>query len=79
MTLMILILRPEKTVNDTNPSAPQVNTEGGAIALGHPLGASVCNILVILLHTLEHKGGHRGVASLYEGGNHLPLHKKCKT
>ena len=56
-----------------------VNTEGGAIALGHPLGASVCNILVILLHTLEHKGGHHGVASLCEGGNHLPLHKKCKT
>ena len=41
----------------------QVNTEGGAIALGHPLGASVCSILVTLLHTLEHKGGHCGVAA----------------
>lgn len=63
MTLMILILCPEKTINDTNLSAPQVNTEGGAIALGHPLGASGCRILVTLLHTLEHKGGHCGVAA----------------
>ena len=68
MTLMILILCPEKTVNDTNPSAPQVNTEGGAIARGHPLGASGCRILVTLLHTLERKGGHRGVAALCIGG-----------
>lgn len=50
---MILTLCPEKTVNDTNLSAPQVNTEGGAIALGHPLGASGCRILVTLLHTLS--------------------------
>ncbi|XDC58424.1 hypothetical protein R6Z07M_009606 [Ovis aries] len=42
----------------------KVNTEGGATALGHPLGASGCPILVTLLHTLEHKGGHRGVAAL---------------
>ena len=57
----------------------KVDTEGGATALGHPLGASGCPILVTLLHTLEHKGGHRGVAALREGGNYLPLHKKCKT
>lgn len=46
----------------------KVNTEGGAIALGHPLGASGCWILVTLLHTLEPKGGHRGVATLRIGG-----------
>lgn len=46
----------------------KVNTEGGAIALGHPLGASGCRILVTLLHTLERKGGHRGVAALCIGG-----------
>ena len=57
----------------------KVDTEGGATALGHPLGASGCRILVTLLHTLERKGGHRGVAALREGGNYLPLHKKCKT
>ncbi|XP_033723823.1 acetyl-CoA acetyltransferase, cytosolic isoform X2 [Tursiops truncatus] len=46
----------------------KVNTEGGAIALGHPLGASGCRILVTLLHTMERKGGHRGVAALCIGG-----------
>ncbi|KAF4022370.1 hypothetical protein G4228_013978 [Cervus hanglu yarkandensis] len=46
----------------------KVNTEGGAIALGHPLGASDCRILVILLHALEQKCGHRGVAALSTGG-----------
>ncbi|KAB1275632.1 Acetyl-CoA acetyltransferase; cytosolic [Camelus dromedarius] len=46
----------------------KVNTEGGAIALGHPLGASGCRILVTLLHTMERKGGRRGVAALCVGG-----------
>ncbi|XP_043312746.1 acetyl-CoA acetyltransferase, cytosolic [Cervus elaphus] len=46
----------------------KVNTEGGAIALGHPLGASGCRILVTLLHTLERQGGRRGVAALCIGG-----------
>lgn len=46
----------------------KVNTEGGAIALGHPLGASGCRILVTLLHTMERKGGRRGVAALCIGG-----------
>ncbi|XP_021103437.1 acetyl-CoA acetyltransferase, cytosolic isoform X2 [Heterocephalus glaber] len=46
----------------------KVNIEGGAIALGHPLGASGCRILVTLLHTLERMGGRRGVAALCIGG-----------
>ncbi|XP_008832088.1 acetyl-CoA acetyltransferase, cytosolic-like [Nannospalax galili] len=46
----------------------KVNIEGGAIALGHPLGASGCRILVTLLHTLERTGGTRGVAALCIGG-----------
>ncbi|KAM6180531.1 acetyl-CoA acetyltransferase, cytosolic [Erethizon dorsatum] len=46
----------------------KVNIEGGAIALGHPLGASGCRILVTLLHTLERTGGRRGVAALCIGG-----------
>lgn len=46
----------------------QVNSQGGAIALGHPLGASGCRILVTLLHTMERKGGRRGVAALCVGG-----------
>ena len=46
----------------------KVNINGGAIALGHPLGASGCRILVTLLHTLERVGGTRGVAALCIGG-----------
>ncbi|XP_006868546.1 PREDICTED: acetyl-CoA acetyltransferase, cytosolic [Chrysochloris asiatica] len=46
----------------------KVNIQGGAIALGHPLGASGCRILVTLLHTLERTGGSRGVAALCIGG-----------
>lgn len=46
----------------------KVNMQGGAISLGHPLGASGCRILVTLLHTLERKGGCRGVAALCIGG-----------
>lgn len=47
---------------------PQINTQGGAIALGHPLGASGCRILVTLLHALERTGGKRGLAALCIGG-----------
>jgi acetyl-CoA C-acetyltransferase len=46
----------------------KVNIQGGAIALGHPLGASGCRILVTLLYTLERIGGTRGVAALCVGG-----------
>ncbi|XP_074044064.1 acetyl-CoA acetyltransferase, cytosolic [Macrotis lagotis] len=46
----------------------KVNIHGGAIALGHPIGASGCRILVTLLHTLEQTGGTRGVAALCIGG-----------
>ena len=46
----------------------QVNVNGGAIALGHPIGASGCRILVTLLHALARTGGKRGVAALCIGG-----------
>ncbi|NWJ06479.1 THIC protein, partial [Crypturellus undulatus] len=46
----------------------KVNIHGGAIALGHPLGASGCRILVTLLHALERTGGKYGVAALCIGG-----------
>ncbi|KAM3851601.1 acetyl-CoA acetyltransferase, cytosolic-like isoform 2-T2 [Vipera latastei] len=46
----------------------KINIEGGAVALGHPLGASGCRILVTLLHSLERTGGKRGVAALCVGG-----------
>lgn len=50
------------------PELLQVNVSGGAIALGHPIGASGCRILVTLLHALERTGQRKGVAALCIGG-----------
>jgi acetyl-CoA C-acetyltransferase len=46
----------------------KVNVNGGAIALGHPLGASGARILVTLLHALEQRNARRGLATLCIGG-----------
>jgi acetyl-CoA C-acetyltransferase len=46
----------------------KVNVNGGACALGHPIGASGARILVTLLHALEARGKSRGIASLCIGG-----------
>ncbi|XP_035783267.1 acetyl-CoA acetyltransferase, cytosolic-like isoform X1 [Anopheles albimanus] len=46
----------------------KVNVGGGAIALGHPIGASGCRVLVTLLYALRRTGGKKGVASLCVGG-----------
>ena len=46
----------------------RVNVRGGAIALGHPIGASGARILTTLVHALRARGGGRGVASLCIGG-----------
>jgi acetyl-CoA C-acetyltransferase len=46
----------------------KVNVNGGACALGHPVGASGARILVTLIHALRKRGGKRGVASLCLGG-----------
>lgn len=46
----------------------KINVNGGAIALGHPLGTSGARIVVTLLHALQQTGGRRGVASLCIGG-----------
>lgn len=45
-----------------------VNVNGGAIALGHPIGASGARILVTLLHELKRSGGRKGLATLCIGG-----------
>ena len=45
-----------------------MNVDGGAIALGHPIGASGARVLVTLLVHLERTGGRYGVASLCVGG-----------
>jgi acetyl-CoA C-acetyltransferase len=46
----------------------KINVNGGAIALGHPIGASGCRILVTLLHEMKRRGAKRGLASLCIGG-----------
>ncbi len=48
--------------------ADRVNVNGGAVALGHPIGASGCRVLVTLIHALHARGGQRGLASLCIGG-----------
>ena len=50
-------LDPEKT-----------NVNGGAIALGHPIGASGCRILITLLYEMQRRGSHYGLATLCIGG-----------
>jgi len=46
----------------------KINVNGGACALGHPIGASGARLVVTLIHALKKKGGKRGVASLCIGG-----------
>ena len=48
--------------------AAKVNVNGGAIALGHPIGASGCRILVSLLHEMQRSGARKGLATLCIGG-----------
>ena len=46
----------------------KVNVNGGAISIGHPVGASGCRILVTLLHEMKRSGAKRGLATLCVGG-----------
>ncbi len=48
--------------------ASKVNVNGGAIALGHPIGASGCRVLVTLLHEMKRSGAKKGLAALCIGG-----------
>jgi acetyl-CoA C-acetyltransferase len=55
-------------IRDLKLDAATVNVNGGAVALGHPIGASGARILTTLLHALHARGLRRGVASLCIGG-----------
>ncbi len=46
----------------------KVNVNGGAVALGHPLGCSGARIVVTLIHVLKQKGGKIGCAGICNGG-----------
>jgi acetyl-CoA C-acetyltransferase len=48
--------------------ASKINVNGGAIAIGHPIGASGCRILVTLLHEMIRRDAKKGLASLCIGG-----------
>jgi len=54
--------------NDLGFDPKKVNVNGGAIALGHPIGASGARVLVTLLHELQKTGGKKGLATLCIGG-----------
>ena len=49
-------------------SGDNVNVNGGAIALGHPIGASGARVLVTLLHVMKQRGAKRGVTAVCLGG-----------
>lgn len=50
------------------PPKCRVNVFGGAVAIGHPIGASGARLVVTLLNVLRAKGGHIGVAAICNGG-----------
>ncbi len=54
--------------NDLGFDPDKVNVNGGAIALGHPIGASGCRVLVTLLHEMQKRDVHKGLATLCIGG-----------
>jgi acetyl-CoA C-acetyltransferase len=51
----------------------KVNVNGGAIALGHPLGATGAKLMTTLLHELERTGGRYGLQTMCEGGGQANL------
>ena len=53
---------------ETKFDLEKVNVNGGAIALGHPLGATGCRLMTTLLHELERTGGRYGMQTMCEGG-----------
>lgn len=55
-------------INELKLDENKVNVNGGACALGHPIGASGARILVTLIHALKNRGLKKGVASLCIGG-----------
>ncbi len=59
---------PMAAMKDLNIPHDKVNVHGGAVALGHPIGASGARVLVTLLAAMKQRGAKRGIASLCIGG-----------
>jgi acetyl-CoA C-acetyltransferase len=55
-------------MHDLDLDHARVNVNGGACALGHPIGATGARILTTLVHALKARGGKRGIAALCIGG-----------
>ena len=55
-------------LRETDFDHAKVNVNGGAIALGHPLGATGARLMTTLLHELERTGGRYGLQTMCEGG-----------
>jgi acetyl-CoA C-acetyltransferase len=53
---------------DLDADLARVNVNGGAIALGHPIGATGARLMTSLLHELERRGGRYGLQTMCEGG-----------
>jgi acetyl-CoA C-acetyltransferase len=59
---------PMALMRELGVSHDKLNVNGGACALGHPIGASGARIMVTLIHALQARGGKRGIATLCIGG-----------
>ena len=59
---------PMALMQELKVSHDILNVNGGACALGHPIGASGARIMVTLIHALKARGGRRGIATLCIGG-----------
>jgi acetyl-CoA C-acetyltransferase len=59
---------PMAAMHDLEIDHARVNVNGGACALGHPIGATGARILTTLLYALRQRGAKRGIASLCIGG-----------
>jgi acetyl-CoA C-acetyltransferase len=55
-------------IRDLSLDPAKLNVRGGAVAIGHPIGASGARILTTLVHSLRHTGGRRGIAAICIGG-----------
>jgi acetyl-CoA acetyltransferase len=53
---------------ETGADLEKVNVNGGAVALGHPLGASGARLMTTLVHELQRSGGRYGLQTMCEGG-----------
>ncbi|MDP1792769.1 MAG: steroid 3-ketoacyl-CoA thiolase, partial [Acidimicrobiales bacterium] len=53
---------------ETSADAAKLNPNGGAMALGHPVGCSGARLMVTMLHELERTGGRYGLQTMCEGG-----------